>query len=257
MDIRITGVNNLKTKLDKATLQLRSAMAKGINDTGFGLRLALVKEIKDSFDRPTPIIVNSPRFGKASPENLSAKVYISDKDYSTGQIRSEGEDVTPSNILRPHIIGGRRISKNSEMLLRRIGVMSSDQFIVPGPAVPLDKYGNISGRDMIRILSAAGLFDERGNVMNQSARSKKRKGSMRGVYCIPRVGIFQHTASQGSGNRRWATNYGGPSVPLLLFTNSPPQYEKGRFDFYFACRNYLKKHLQRNISAAIAWAMRN
>jgi hypothetical protein len=249
MQIQIKGLDKLTPAVIR---RVRLAAAKALANTLDGCRTELRNEIKDSFDRPTPMIVNSV---KTRQEDTSGAVYISDEDYSSGPIRSESESVTPANILAPHIFGGSRISKNSEMRLRRKKVLRQDQYITPGPAARRDRYGNISGQEMIRILSAAGLLEDSGFTANQGPGSRKRnRGAMRGVYCVPFVGIFQHTASQGSGNRRWATNYGGASVPLLFFSNKP-RYEARRFDFFFVVKNHVKKnfpgHMARHLRGTI------
>ncbi len=242
MKIHITGIKEVISRLDQLGVRARFAAAKALNETAYSVMTEERKEIADSFDRPVPIVQKSVLFKKANPDELTASIYIPGEESTTFNI---------SSVLSPHIKGGGRISKASEKMLRRAGVLGNDQYVVPGSGVALDQYGNIPGPAMVKILSAAGLFGETGYVMNQTARSRKRnKGAMRGVYCIPFVGIFQHTASTGSGNRRWATKYGGAGTPLILFVRRP-RYEAGRFDFYGTAKQAIKTHLPAKLRAAL------
>ena len=129
--------------------------------------------------------------------------------------------------------------------------MRADQYITPSKYVPLDSNRDVSASTMIKILSAAGLLSGSGWTGNQSDRSRKRnKTAMRGVYCVPFVGIFQHTAGQGKGNKRWASQYGGPGVPLLFFSTKP-NYEAEVFDFEFAVGNTVKKRYPEFLAARL------
>lgn len=239
--ITVKGLDKLKEKLGAAAAaRIRRAAAVAINRTLYGAAEAEKRELRDSIDRPTPRIVNSIRYEKASPENLSsARVYISDDPFG---MKSH---LSPADVLRPHIQGGGRMRKSSER-----GLTS---YLVPTSHVPRDAYGNVPGPYMNKVLSAAGLSERwAGHMSNQTAVSRKRnKSALRGVYVIPGVGIFQHTASLGDATgqrRRWATKHGGPSVPLFFFTRQP-QYEK-RYDFGWAVKRYFEENFRKNFADA-------
>lgn len=228
MEIKIEGLDELKTKLGRYANQLPFALSKALNDTIYGARQAVGKEIRDVFDRPTPQIQRGVRYTKADKRNLAVSIYLA---------RGEGSDIDIESILRPHIKGGERLVKASERRLRRFGFMGPDQWIVPGPGAPLDRYGNISAANMARILGQIQAYQEAG----YNKRKQKKSKAVGTVYAIPRVGVFRRTGPQSS-------------IPVLLFT-SAPQYEQ-RFDFYYVVENYVKKNFHRNFSTALEYAIR-
>lgn len=233
MQIQVKGMDKVISRLDQLGVRAKFAAAKALNEAAYATMMAERKEIADSFTGPVPYIVRSPRMTNATNDNLSAKVYLP----------GEEADVNVSDILAPHIKGGgRRTVKASEHRLRDAGIMRPDQYIVPGPGAPRDRNGNIPAGQMQKILGYVKAYRESG--YNRTSKTN-------GYYWIYGVGIFRHQASLGSGNRRWATKHGGPSIPVLFFVNKP-QYEAGRFDFYYAGRRVaraalgaaIKKHLR-------------
>lgn len=226
MEIRISGIDKLAARLnDLAKNKLPYACSKAVNDTVYNATQDLGREIKDSFDRPTPMIQKAVLYEKAGKEKLSAKIYLKDQ-------------AVP--ILRPHISGGSRIVKASEARLRRSGLMGGGQWLVPGPGIALDSYGNIPATAMKKILSQLDTFKELG--YNKMSRKAARRG-IGTIYCIPFVGVFKHTGPK-------------TSVPLLFFTYNRPKYEQ-RFDFYGTIRQSFKKNFSKNFAQAWRYALRD
>lgn len=207
---------------EAAKKRVPAALADGLNHTVSGARVALQKEMDDVFrPKPTPYIRNSVRTQTADAGDLSAFVYISDREPGKGGL-------SPLQILLPHVYGGPRALKASERALRGMGFMGAGQHIVPGVGAPKDAYGNISGGQMKRILGFIGA--QRGTGYNKT----KKTGDH---YVIPFVGVFKHVGS-------------GASVPVLHFTYAAPQYEKGTFDFHHVIAEHVKKNLLKNIVQA-------
>jgi len=232
MNLTITGIKELRENLNNAAREkLPSAVSSAINTTLRGAMQDQKKEIKDSFPTATPFILSSVLYEKSGKETLTGRIYISSE-----QKRKEGTP-TPSQVLAPHVSGGIRSIKRSERSLRRIGVLGPNQFIVPGPQAPVDQYGNIPGPQMVKILSAAGLFNESGFLMNQTEGSGRKKGFAEKAYCVPFVGIFWRVTAK--------TTY-----PVLFFTNSPPQYEAESYDFYYSVKSYFNKNFAPNFRQA-------
>jgi len=229
MEIKIEGLVELKDKLGKYGKQLPFALSKALNDTLYGAHQAVAREIRDSFDMPMPVIQKGVRYTKADKRNLAVTIYLA---------RGEGNDLDVESILRPHILGGKRLVKASERRLRRFGFMGSDQWIVPGPGAPLDRYGNISAANMARILGQIQSYQEAG-YNKTKIRKTKAVGS---VYAVPRVGVFRRTGPQSS-------------IPVLFFT-SAPQYESNRFDFYYVARKYAEKNFPKHFSKAMEYAIK-
>jgi len=191
---------------------------------------AVIKEIRDVFDRPTPVVQKGVRWSASTKHNLTAKISLA----SGG-----GSGVDVSSVLAPNIKGGNRIVKASERRLRRFGFMAENQWVVPGPGAPLDRYGNISAANMKKILNQVSAFQEAGY-----NKTKKRRSRIIGtLYFIPRVGIFRRTGTNSS-------------IPVLFFTDRAPQYEAGRFDFEFVVKDHVQKNFSKNFESAWNYAVK-
>lgn len=230
MQIRVEGLEEVKKTLGQYARQLPFALSMALNNTVYGATQAVKKEIKDVFDRPTPVVQRGVRYTKADKRNLAVTIYLA---------RGDNGDIDVESILRPHIEGGRRLVKASERRLRRFGFMGPDQWIVPGPGAPLDRYGNISAANMSRILGQVQAYQEAG-YNKRKIRKSKAIGT---VYAVQRVGIFKRTGPR-------------TSIPVLFFTNTAPEYESGRFDFYYAVRRHVEQNFQKNFDDALAHAIR-
>jgi len=129
-----------------------------------------------------------------------------------------------ADILAPHIEGGAREHKRSEKLLIRRGMLGSNEYLVPGSGLRLNKYGNITRGAMTKILSQLKSFEEVGFNMNtRSAQSnyfliRKKKGGM-----IP--GIYQRTKK---------------GIKPLLIIVKHTNY-KARFDFISVVQRYVSR----------------
>jgi len=225
--VSIKGLKELgKGLTELQQRQIPFALSVALNKAAYGSRQAAVREIADSFDRPTPVIKKGVLYTKSDKRRLVAAVYVPEETR---------RGVNVSRILRPHIYGGhRRIVKASERRLRRFGFMGPSQWVVPGPGAPLDRYGNISARNMKKILAEVSSFQEAGyNVPKRSRRNR--------YYFIPRVGIFKRT---GKNN----------SIPVLFFTDKKPRYEK-RFDFHYAVGLHFEKFFTGHLSSAWSFAL--
>jgi hypothetical protein len=219
--IEITGIKEYQQSLSVlARHKVLLAVADALNHTVSGARIALQKEMDDSFKpKTTPYLKSGIQTRKADKQNLSAAVFISDKERGKGSL-------SPSQILRPQIFGGPRSVKASERRLR-MGFMGHGQYVVPGPGAPLDAYGNISAGNMQRILGHIKAYREEG--FNKTKKSA-------GHYVVPFVGVFKRVA-------------GGSSAPVLLFTYKQPHYEE-RFDFFYTVKNHVEKTFLRNLIQA-------
>lgn len=202
--------------------QIPYALASALNSTAYGAMVAERKEIADSFDRPTPFVQRGVLYEKASALKLAAFT----------RIAGERDKFNVNRILAPHVYGGGRGVKASERRLLRTGAMLNGQFMVPGPGAPRDRYGNISGGQMQRILGFARQYAEGGyNV------TKQRQDH----YVVPGVGVFKRMGK-------------GRSVPVLLFTHKAPQYEQ-RFEFHYAARVYFDRNFTQHMNQAWNRAM--
>ena len=220
--INIQGVKEMGKGLSELEKrQIPFALSVALNRTAFGSRQDAVKEIADSFDRPTPLIKKAVLYAKSDKRTLTAAVYVPEETR---------RGVNVSRILRPHIYGGfRRVVKASERRLRRFGFMGPNQYVVPGPGAPRDRYGNISGPNMSKILGAIAAYQEAGYTGKKPQRRNR-------YYFIPRVGVFKRTGRDNS-------------IPVLFFTNKKPRYER-RFAFHDVIRFHFEKFFGKHMSDA-------
>lgn len=134
--------------------------------------------VQEVFDRPTPFISRGFKYTKATRESLVATVYAD--DYI-------GPD--PQSTLMAQVFGGARKPKRFELALRAKGILPQDQFVAPGKDARLDAYGNISGAQIVQILSALSAFSQMGYVANKSNRKGARiNRNTNNIFVINTVG---------------------------------------------------------------------
>lgn len=254
--IRITGRVNIQDVVRSfgvAESQLAFATAKGLTKTGQQVKAAEEREIAGAFQNPTAYTRRSVYLQGATKARLQARVWLKDGN------RAE-------HYLLPQIEGGGRPLKRFEHRLRMTGFMAADQRAVPGTAVQLDAYGNMSRGQINKILSQLRTAVVQGDFSNAS--NSKRSRAKRATT--------QYFVSKGPGSQRHgmagrkAATYGqhlpagvwerrvhawGTSVrPVLLFVRST-SYSK-RFDFFGVAQSTIDRYLVSNAQAAAADAMR-
>ena len=234
LHVEVTGIKELQDELNK--IKNQGAVVDALNHTVSGARIR-VRNVMDQVFSPKahPYVKDGIRTETADIVHLRATVYIS--EFASGKA-----GLSPAQILAPHIFGGGRLPKASERSLRAwySDVFSYGQFLTPGPGAARDAYGNISGQEMIKIKSGAGI-SEKGNAykMNITPRSKKRNKKAYGnLFVSPRVGVF----------RRLGPN----SVIPVLFFSRPPVYRK-RFPFYETVREHAQKTFLKNMIQALGF----
>lgn len=110
------------------------------------------------FDRVKSWTLRQVRIKKSRKTNLDAVI-----GSPQGLLGRSGK---LDDILRPHVIGGARVPRKAELILRRIGVIPDGMVAVPGPDAKLDSYGNITKAgwtEFIQSHSDGELFVATGN----------------------------------------------------------------------------------------------
>lgn len=230
--------------------QLPFALSKALNDTAKIIVKGLKDEMLKIFDNPTPYTVNSVSFKKrATKEDLNVKIII--KDFT-------GKGTAPVKYLAPEIEGGSRRSRSSEIQLREKGLLKDDWYWVPGKGIILNQYGNITGAQIVRIMSALQAFREVGYFANQTAQSLKRnKGAMKNLIVIKDFnnrskllpGVYQLTKPVKTKS---GTSY-KELKPILIFIKKPT-YKK-RFDFFGVGKSIFDKEFNNNFEQALQYAL--
>jgi hypothetical protein len=236
-----------------AESQLPFAIAKTLTKTGQQVKAAEEAGIVSAFQNPTPYTRRAVYLQGATKARLQARVWLKDGN-------------RPEHYLLPQIDGGGRPLKRFEQRLRMLGFMGSDQRAVPGKAVQLDAYGNMSRGQITKILSQLKTAVVQGDFSNatNSKRSRAKRattqyfvskgsGSQRhGLAGRKAAGYAQHLPA-GVWERR--VHAWGTSVrPVLLFVRGAT-YAK-RFDFFGIAQDIIDRHLVANARVTVAEAMR-
>ncbi len=228
----VTGLEDVKgyfTALAKNQIPYASMLA--INDVAFNVMRKQQELIKSVFPTAKPQTAKNIFVRKATKDLLSAVVHFD-------QIYNKGVD----EYMEANISGGRRVMKPSE---RRLGT-----FYTPGKGAKLDKYGNMKGGQITQVLSRMGRFgDVAGYNMNQTAASKKRRGSKAAEFFMIQQkrggllpGVYQRLEGRGV-------------LPIMFFIKQAPQY-KAVWPFYKAGQEVVDRTLRPAFEARIAQALR-
>ena len=227
LNLQITGLEKVQKQLAALSgAQMREAQAKAINDTAFHVRKVMQAEATKVFDRPTPYVLRSFLFEKATPDKLQATVLPT---------YYGGKGVDPQKILNAQEAGGSRRDKRSESALRRVGILPGGyQTAIPKTPFPGsdDGRGNLRGPFLVQLISYFQAFGEQGYRANMTKKGIKKlagKGEMNGYKTTWGVVYF---VSYGKlrGNRSshfapgiWARSgiHGSDVKPVLMFVKAP------------------------------------
>lgn len=206
---------NFKHDLDKAMRTIEAqgkqpkfAAAVALTKTAEVVRESEYAEMKRVFDRPTPYTLRSLFLKGATPNALTATVWLKD-DFSGG-----------GHYLRPQIEGGGRIPKRFERSLIRIGVLPAGWVAVPASGARIDAFGNMDRGQLLQVLAYLQSFGEQGYKANitEKGRAKLAKGSKK------KQGIAYFVSGREKGKSLplgiWQRTYfsSGTAIrPVLLF----------------------------------------
>ena len=151
------------------------ATALALTRTAKAAEAAGYDEFRRVFDRPTPYTMKSLRTKTATKRDLTAMVYMKDR-YIGG-----GQNVGSDEILGHHFGGGVRTRKRIEYVLQRNGFISGSEYVVPGGAAKLDKYGNMSRGQIIQILSQIGVKNQGSDSTPTGSKRSKRNVAKAGT----------------------------------------------------------------------------
>lgn len=228
--------------------QLPYATMLAINNTAEKVVAAEEREIRDSFDKPTPFTQSSVGRTFANKQNLSARIYL--KDFA-------GKGTPASKFLASEIEGGSRRMKRFEIALQSVGAMPSGYRAVPGDAAKLDVYGNMDRGQIVQILAFFKAFPEMGYKANLSdkrraamARGNKRTGAQGFVYFVGRpgdrlpLGIWQ----------RFNLGHGSAIKPVMIFVPHA-NYQK-LYDFTYTGQTVIDREFIGEMKKATELALR-
>jgi hypothetical protein len=226
--------------------QLPFAQVLALTRTAQLVKAAEEREIRDSFDRPTPYTQKALFMRPATKANREAVVWLKDDRAGSG---------TPADVyLGPEIEGGGRKLKNFELALRSAGILPAGMFAVPGRAAKIDAYGNMNRGQLVQLLSYFRTFGTAGYSANitDAKKAKLARGTK------SKQGFAYFVGRPGDGKaplgiyQRVNFAHGTALQPLLIFVDGA-RY-RGIFDFWSAARLTFEREWPGQIRQALSEA---
>ncbi|MBK8320388.1 MAG: hypothetical protein IPP59_08045 [Betaproteobacteria bacterium] len=252
IDLKTSGLKQLANaakSLGGIEKQAKFAATVAITRTASLIKTALVEEMKQKFDRPTPTTLNSIMMKPATKTNPEAVVWLKDREMGGKQ------SLSMAQIIGHQFKGGSRNIKRLEMRLSRLGILPAGMYVAPGRGARLDQYGNLHRGDVTAMLTQLGAFVEPGiRSMSDRTHSKLRKkgtlaatGSGRGM----RVKRSEYIVKQPLGI--WKVIAKGRVEPVLAFIRKP-NYTK-RIEWEKVAARVANKNLIPEFNKAFKQAM--
>lgn len=228
-----------------AEKQVPFATSLAINKTAVIARDTLKQELYKVFDRPTPFTTNSLYMVPSNKKNLRA--IVEHKEFA-------GKGTPASKYLRAEIEGGQRRMKRSERALALRGGYGS-LFYNPSKYTERDAYGNLSGAQIVKILSTVKAFGEQGyraNLSDKTRKSQKKRGTLKDYVIIHagnarglKAGVYQRIEG-GELTRRLK--------PVLFFSLQSHTYRR-RYDMTGIVNRVVSEQFGAQFAAAMDYAL--
>lgn len=159
---------------DRFRKQVSYAAAVAITSTAKLGQKAVQDDMREKFDRPTRTTIKGVIIKSARKSDLTAKVFIKDYPFSKNPY-------SLAQILSHQFTGGPRIRKVLETRFEQVGLITGNEYLVPGAGARLDRYGNISRGQIQQIMSqmrvGLDLYAYASN-SKRSQRNQDRAGRM-------------------------------------------------------------------------------
>lgn len=263
INVQVQGLDKTLANLAGMQKQVRFATAVALTRTAKIAQQDAAREFSARFDRPTPTVMKGLWTKPATRDNLAAMVYVKDRPLGGKNPNSLAQ------VLAHQFSGGGRIAKQLELVLRRDGFLGGDEFVVPGAAAKLDRYGNMSRGQIVQILSQIGVrsagYDSSPTGSKRSRRNVSRAGVIfwsRGAQGVrtpltdKATGIiygFKGGSASHLAKGAWMRTAQGPR-PLLIAIRAPG-YRK-RIDLAGIVQRAVDRNWSREFDRALADAMR-
>ena len=253
IEVKATGLSELRLRLAGLDRKIKVITKSALNDAAYLASKKTVEAMIRVFDMPTPWILGSVRYKKATPEKLESQVDFD--QWGNKQI------VTAGMVLNAEIFGGRRKLKRHEVALQRAGILPPGMAIVPGAGAKLDQYGTMDSGQIKQIMAWFMAHGEQGYKSNMTDRTRdaRRRGSKKtnGIgfeFFVVKAGD-RRTFTRASGKtgthklqpgiyQRFFLGHGTAIRPIMIFV-SIPNY-KQRLDFYGIARKAAEEEFQRS-----------
>jgi hypothetical protein len=235
----IADVARQLSHLQKSQIPFATSLA--LTKIAPAVKAELQAEMGRVFDRPTRYTMGSVF---SLVRKTVAEIWLKDR----------GSGTPAGKYLLPQIIGGRRRQKRFERALEASGNLPRGWVVVPGAGTKLDAHGNISGAQIVQILSALRAFSNVGFSANRTARSRaRRKSKLRDLFVSGPI----NAAPAANGGRLpfgvWERK-GGRIINILFFVRSATYGV--RFNFYPVAKRVVDRRWNEYFDAALRHATR-
>ena len=237
LDVRVELREALKALERLRTDQIPFATAYALTQCAKAGQADVETQIGRVFDRPTPFTLKAVRTKPATKRNLVAEVKLKDEAY-------KGNPAV--RWLIAQVRGGARNHKGFERLMQRAGVMPAGWYAIPTKNAPLDRYGNVPGAVINRILSQVQASRD---VLTRETAASRARNVRRAIK--KREGRY-FVASPNNPKTRHLTpgiwervtfGFGNSIRPIFVFSSTPPRYTK-RLPFEDIVQRAVARELQ-------------
>lgn len=225
-----------------ATRQIPNELKLAINQTAKAVLVQEQDAIRRLFDRPTPFAVSGLRVTQwATEDRLSAEIGFKDV------FGPQGKAV--ERALMPHVPGfaAVREPKGAERWLIRDGFMQRGEYLVPSRTMKLDRYGNVPGPLMQKMLADVGAYS---HVRGFTSTTKTRKaryvfGQVRGRNGRLVKGIWWVEGGRDNMARgRWKL--------MMLVVRAPTYQRRVAFPFWEIADRFVEEQFPKFLAAGLA-----
>jgi hypothetical protein len=210
-------------QLERQDIPKRTATA--LTRTALEIRKGLKSEMERVFDRPTRHALNAFFVQPATASAAGGSGFVSAAGSGGNRVQAQylkavvwlkaQSVLSDYHYLEPQIYGGARRLKPFEERLRRAGLLPEGMAVVPGERAQLDRYGNVSRGQLVRILSQLRTFTEGGYDAHPTRSKRSRRNRRRaGEYFVGRPG-------NGAGPLGVWQRVGKGARPVLIFVRQP------------------------------------
>jgi hypothetical protein len=223
----------------QAQRQIPFATALALTKTAHKVREQMPDDMRRSLDRPRAFTAGKGAFFvlKATKRDLTATVSFKD---------------IQARYMKYQIAGGQRRQTAYEKYLQGLGALPTGWVTIPGPAMPIDSFGNMKRGALSQLLASLG----RGiGTYSKQGRGKKA-GAVLNQYFVVKPGTSDSRTRLLSPGIYKRVGIGRASTikPWIFFVQAA-KYESGKFDFQKAARSVVAKQFQKEFDAAISRAM--
>lgn len=200
--------------------QIPFAIAYSLTQCAKAAQQDVTREIGRVFDRPTPFTLAAVRVKPATKRDLVAEVKLKDEAF-------KGNPAV--RWLIAQVRGGARNRKGFEKLMQRAGVMPGGWYAVPTSNAPLDRYGNVPGSIINRILSQVQASRDvltRETAASRARNTRRAIKRREGRYFAAVPGNPRTKHLKPGIYERVTFGFGNAIRPVFLFQSTPPSYSK-------------------------------